>query len=142
MIVFLCYIFITNWTWEFYQYYRNKFISTHTPIQGSILVFYKYLLLLCALFYYFVWTSSSSQIKEWFHWSFRLMVFQFEFDLHKKVIPHYERGILVPYYHSCQVKFKRVPIIVFQTHCTQTQAHIHLHTSLRELDIGFLFKFS
>ena len=59
------------------------------------------------------------------------------FDLHRKFIDHYERCILLPYYHTCQVKFKRVPIIVFQTH-----AHIHLHISLQELDIGFLSKFS
>ena len=70
------------------------------------------------------------------------MVFQFEFDLHRKFIDHYERCILVPYFHSCQVKFKSVPNIVFQALCTQTHAHIHLHTSLQELDIGFLFKFS
>ena len=38
--------------------------------------------------------------------------------------------------------FKSVPNIVFQTHCTQTHAHLHLHTSLQELDIGFLSKFS
>ena len=73
---------------------------------------------------------------------FQLMVFQFKFDLHRKFIAHYEMCILLPYYHTCQVKFKRVPIIVFQTHCTQTHAHIHLHTSLQELDIGFLSKFS
>ena len=69
------------------------------------------------------------------------MVFQFEFDLHRKFIDHYERCILVPYSHSCQVKFKNVPKIVFQAHCTQTHAHMHLHTSLQELDIEFLFKF-
>ena len=70
------------------------------------------------------------------------MVFQFEFDLYRKFIDHYERCMLVPYYHLCQVKFKSVPKIVFQAHCTQTHAHIHLHTSLQKLDIGFLFKFS
>ena len=70
------------------------------------------------------------------------MVFQFEFDLHRKFIEHYERCILVPYSHSCQVKFKSVPKIIFQAHCTQTHALIHLPTSLQELDIGFLFKLS
>ena len=70
------------------------------------------------------------------------MVFQFEFDLCRKYIDHYERYILVPYSHSCQVKFKSVPKIVFQAHCTQTHALIHFHTSLQELDIGFLFKLS
>ena len=69
------------------------------------------------------------------------MVFQFEFDLHRKFIDHYERCILVPYSHSCQVKFKSVPNILFRA-LHQTHAHIHLHTSLQELDIGFLFKFS
>ena len=70
------------------------------------------------------------------------MIFQFEFDLHRKFIAHYERCILLPYLPHMSSKFKRVPIIVFQTHCTQTHAHIHLHTSLQELDIGFLSKFS
>ena len=41
-----------------------------------------------------------------------------------------------------KLSLKRLPIIIFQAHCTQTHAHIHLHTSLEELDIGFLFKFS
>ena len=70
------------------------------------------------------------------------MVLQFDFDLCRKFIVQYERCILVPYYHSCQVNFKSVPNIDFQAHCTQTHAHIHLHTSLQKLDIGFLFKFS
>ena len=70
------------------------------------------------------------------------MVFQFEFDLRRKFIDHYERCILVPYSHSCQVKFKSVPKIVFQEHCTQTHAHIHLHTSLQKQFDEVLFKLS
>ena len=70
------------------------------------------------------------------------MIFQFKFDLHRKFIDHYERCILVSYYHTCQVKLQRLPIIIFQAHCTQTHALIHLHTSLQKLDIEFLSKFS
>ena len=70
------------------------------------------------------------------------MVFQFEFDLQRKFIDHYERCILVSYYHTCQVKFKRVPIIVFQTHCTQTHTHTHVHIDLQKQNLSYLFKFS
>ena len=69
------------------------------------------------------------------------MVFQFEFDLHRKFIDHYERCILVPYYHLCQVKFKSVPKIVFQAHCTQAHTHIHLHTALRNQIKGSYLSF-
>ena len=64
--------------------------------------------------------------------SFSVMVFKFEFDLYRKFIDHYERCILVHYYHSCQFKFKSIPNIVFQSHCTQTHTHIHLHINLQK----------
>ena len=139
----------TKFLWQMEHESSTSFISTHTHIQGCIIVLYKYLTL-CAkgmfmvlyLNYYFVWTSRSSRIMNGainhFMWWFSSL----KFDLQWKFIAHYERCILLPYYHTCPVKFKSVLIIVFQTHCTQTHAHIHLHTSLQELDIGFLFKFS
>ena len=70
------------------------------------------------------------------------MVFQFEFDLHRKFIDHYERHVLVPYSHSCQVKFKSVPNIVFQAYCTQAHTHIHLHTDLQKQFDEVLYKLS
>ena len=57
-----------------------------------------------------------------------VMVSQFEFDLHRTFIDHYERCILVPYYHSCQVKFKSIPNIVSQAHCTQSNTCTHTFT--------------
>ena len=140
MSVSLFYSFVTSWAWKFKNIKRTSVISTHTHIQGCIIVLYKYLTLLCAkgmfnplfeflfcsitlschlrikwilniflldlrgkyglyvffslkkifkisklfvcwlivaLFYYLVWTSRSSQIKEWFHWSLHLRALQF-----------------------------------------------------------------
>ena len=97
-----------------------------------------------ALFYYFVCTSSSSQIKEWFYWSFHLMVFEFEFDLHRKFIDHYERCVLVPYSQSCQVKFKSVPNIVFQAALKHIHTYIYTQickSNLMRFYISFLSSF-
>ena len=95
-----------------------------------------------ALFYYFVCTSSSSQIKEWFYWSFHLMVFEFEFDLHRKFIDHYERCILVPYYHSCEVKFKSIQNIVFQKNSLNTFTHTFTHRFAKAKHLSIYLSFS
>ena len=73
--------------------------------------------------------------------SFHVIVFRFELDWYRKFIDHYERCILVHYYHSCQFKFKSIPNIVFQSHCTQTHTHIHLYLDLEKHNMRFLFKF-
>ena len=57
------------------------------------------------------------------------MVFQFKFDLHRKFIDHYEKYILVPYSHLCQVKFKRVPIIVFK-YIALKHMHTYIYTQV------------
>jgi len=91
---------------------------------------------------YFVWTSSSSQITEWSHWSFYLMFFfQLEVDLHRKFIYPYERCILVSYYHSCKVKFKSIQNIVFQD-ISLKHIHTYIYTQIcKSKTLKYLFKF-
>ena len=50
--------------------------------------------------------------------------FPFGFDLHRKFIDHYEMCILLPYYHTCQVKFKRVP------NCFSSTLHSYIYTQV------------
>ena len=72
-----------------------------------------------------------------------LRAFQFGFDLQSKFIAHYEKCIFLPYlpHMSSQVLKVYQTLFFFQAYCTQTHAHIHLHTSLQELDLGFLSSF-
>ena len=62
------------------------------------------------------------------------MVFQFEFDLHRKFMDHYERCILVPYSHSCQVKFKSIQNIVFQE-ISLKHIHTYIYTQISKSNL-------
>ena len=56
MSVSLFYIFVTSWAWKFKNIKGTSFISTHTHIQGCIIVLYKSLLSWAkGMFSPFVW---------------------------------------------------------------------------------------
>ena len=149
MSVSLFYIFVTSWAWKFKNIKGTSFISTHTHIQGCIIVLYKSLLSWAkGMFSPFVWifilfkllalhksNNGSIDLCNWGLSSLGLICIASLSLIMRSVF-----YCLI--YHTCQVKLKRLSIIIFQAHCTQTQALIHLHTSLQKLDIGFLSKFS
>ena len=128
----------------------NNIICSYWTKYVLCLLFFKKIfmisqLLVCwifvALFYYFVWTSSSSQIKDWFHSSFHFKVFFSGLNLGCiEFIAHYGRCILVSYYHSCQVKFKSIQNIVFQE-ISLKHIHTFTHRFAKQSDEVF-FKFS
>ena len=67
-----------------------------------------------------------------------MIVFEFEFDLYRKLLKHFERYVLVHCYHSGQVEFVNLQSIVFHAYCTQTHTHIHVHIDLQKQNMGVL----
>ena len=138
MSVSLFYIFVTSWAWMFKNIKVTSFISTHTHIQGGISVLYKSLLswakgmfnLFVRIFILFKLVAlhkSNNGSIDLCIWGLSSL----GFDLHRKFIEHYERCILVPYSHSCQVKFKSVPNILFEALHSNTCTHTFTHKFAR-----------
>ena len=136
---------MTKRAWKFKNIKGTSFISTHTHIQGCIIVLYKTLLSwangmfnpLVRIFILFklvtLHKSKNGSINHFMWWFSSL-----KFDLQRKFIDHYERCILLPYYHTCQVKFKKTTNYYFSNTlhsntCTHTFTHKFARTRHRVL---------